>query len=100
MQLELGFQQQAGVYELDGRLARRIQAGIAQPRFRNVQCLGECPLARQPGADRDPAVDDPQPDGIGEAMIGRAGVTGRPPVAQLACQKVHIERSHRHCASH
>ncbi len=66
----------------------------------NPQRVGHRAFARQPRADGNASVDDQQPDGVGEPVVGRAATTGRAPVAKLAGQKVHIERSgvhfHRH----
>ena len=40
------------------------------------------------------------PDRIGQAVVGRTAATGCPPVAQLAGQEVHIERSGGHWSTH
>ncbi len=66
----------------------------------NPQRVGHRAFARQPRADGNAAVDDQQPDGVGQPVVGRATTTGCPPVAKLAGQKVHIERSGVHFDCH
>ena len=78
----------------------QLRVGRGDGRTRDTQGIGQCSLAGESGTDRHPAVDDQQPDGVGEAVISRTASIGRPPVPQLTNQKVHIQLSRRHRASH
>ena len=60
-------------------------SGVAQARVggrdggaAEFEVLGELALRRQPGAERDAAVEDEQPDAVGEREVGRSAGAGTP----------------------
>ena len=67
-------------------------SGVAQARVggrdrgaTEFEVLGELALGRQPGAERDAAVEDEQPDAVGEREVGRSAGAGTP-LARQGCQ--------------
>src|SRR4029079_172960 len=66
----------------------------------HAQRVGESAFTGELSPEGQAAVEDQHADAVGQALVSGSAMTGRAPLAQLAGQKVHIERSGGHFDRH